>query len=91
MIDRGPSHTTIFPCYRHGTQYGEDLDASTTLENVMSNLTSLTNGILKTNIEDLLEAVQQHIVEVPIAWVHVFRRVDTMLMYYHSIQGLGDP
>lgn len=91
MIDIGSESTIGSPRYRKRNSYGEGPDAAMKLRNVRENLSRLTSVIPATNIKDMLEVYQRQVVGVPGAWVRYFRRLVTLVTYYHQGQCLGDP
>lgn len=91
MMDIGPTRLAGFPRYRWRTQGGEGPDVAMTLENVRENLSILNSIIPATKIEDMQKVYQWQEVGVPGARVQYFKRLVTLVTYYHQGQGLGDP
>jgi len=67
------------------------VDISAILESVRENLASLTSCSPTTRIKEMPERYQRQVVLVPRAWITLFRKLVTIVMFYRAGQGLGDP
>lgn len=90
LIDIGPVQLVGFP--RHGRRGRDDtmVETTTTLESVRENLTSLTSCDPTTRIKEMPERYQWQVVGVLGAWITLFRKLVTIVMFYKAGQGLGD-
>ena len=61
-----------------------DADAERTLENIHGNLSRLTHRIPMVQVEELLEAMQRHVVGVTRPWVRLFRWLANAAVCYHD-------
>ena len=53
-----------------------------TLDSIQYNLRGLIHGILATNIERLLEAMQRQVVGIHASWIHLYWKETTYLLCY---------
>jgi hypothetical protein len=60
------------------------VDVEKVLQNVQGNLSLLMHRILMVRVEDLLEAMQRHVVGVPHACVRLFRHLMNAIVFYHE-------
>lgn len=91
LTDIGPVRLIGFPCHGRRGQDGTMVDTSTTLESVRETLVSLTSYAPTTCIEEIPERYQRQVVAVLGAWITLFRKLVTIVMFYRAGQGLGDP
>ena len=59
-------------------------EAERVLQNVQGNLSHLTQRIPMVQVEDLLEAMQRHVVGVPREWVRLFWCLTNTMVFYHE-------
>jgi hypothetical protein len=58
--------------------------AERVLQNILGNLSHLTQRIPMVQVEDLPESMQRQVVGVPRAWVRLFRCLSNIIVFYHD-------
>ena len=82
----GPRWLDNFPQHRQ-RERGDDIigmDVKHMLQNIHTNFVRLTHRVPMAQVEDFPEAMQQHVVGVPYAWVQLFRQLTRVFVCFHD-------
>ena len=80
----GPVRPIGFPRHGRRGRDGTMVETSATLESVRENLASLTSCAPTTHIEEMPERYQRQVVGVPRAWITLFRKLVTIVMFHQA-------
>ena len=84
--DVGPRWPEGFPRHRRRGR-GDDItgvDAERMLQSIHTNFLRLTHRVPMVQVEDLPEAMQWQVVDVPRAWVHLFWWLARAVVTFHD-------
>ena len=84
--DVGPVRPEGFPRHRHCRIEAENVieDPKRVIHAIQRNLEDLTHHVPMAAVEDLPEAIQRRVVDVPRDWVQLFRCVATSIVFFHD-------
>ena len=60
------------------------VDVELMLKNIHTNFVRMTHMVTMAQVKDFPEAMQQQVVGVPRAWVHLFRRLARAIVTFHD-------
>ena len=85
-VDVRPRRPDGFPRHRRRGRGDEimGVDAERMLQRIHTNFVRLTHKLPMVQVEDLPEAMQRQVVNVPRAWVRLFRRLARAMVTFHD-------